>query len=193
MPALIKTEYTAEVTFIGSVTSMDRTELMAHGVDRVELGFDGLAGSVHAGENRASCSRVTTQYPKGTLIRNVRQLSIVSEEELTEIGARMGIERPDPARMGATLVIRGIPDFTHVPPSSRLQNEAGATVTIDMENQPCHFPSKSLEKADPGKGMAFKTAAKDRRGVTAWVERPGLVQVGDVLTLHIPGQRAWRP
>ena len=193
MPALIKTEYTAEVTFIGSVTSMDRTELMAHGMQSVELGFAGIDGSVHAGENRASCSRVVTQYPKGTTIRNVRQLSIISEEELAEIGKEMGVDRPDPGRIGASLVIQGIPDFTHVPPSSRLQSEAGTTITIDMENQPCHFPGKSLEKADPGKGMGFKAAANDRRGVTAWVECPGPLAVGDILTLHIPGQRAWAP
>lgn len=193
MPALIKTDYTAEVTFIGSVTNDDRTALMAEVLERVDLGFAGIAGSVHAGENRASCSRVTTQYPKGTEIRNVRQLSILSEEELAAIGAAMGVERPDPARIGASLVIRGIPDFTHVPPSSRLQNAAGTTLTIDMENQPCHFPGKSLEMDHPGLGRGFKAAAEDRRGVTAWVERPGPLAVGDVLTLHVPGQRGWAP
>ena len=193
MPALIKTDYTAEITFIGSVTNMDRKELMSVVHQSVDLGFHGITGSVHAGETRASCSRVVTQYPKGTEIRNVRQFSIVSEEELAEIGAAMGIERPDPARIGASIVIRGIPDFSHVPPSSRLQNAAGTTLTIDMENQPCHFPGLSLEKVHPGQGKGFKAAAVDRRGVTAWVERPGPLAVGDVLTLHVPGQRAWAP
>lgn len=193
MPALIKTDFTAVVTFIGSVIDTDRAELIAQPAESVELGFDGIVGSVHAGEYRKSCVRVRTQHPEGTQIRNVRQLSVLSEEELAEIGTEMGIERPDPARMGASMVIRGIPDFTHVPPSSRLQSEAGTTITIDMENQPCHFPGKSLEKAHPGQGMGFKVAAKDRRGVTAWVERPGPLRIGDVLTLHVPGQRGWAP
>jgi hypothetical protein len=44
----------------------------------------------------------------------------------------------------------------------------------------------------PGKGAAFKPAAKGLRGVTAWVEREGLFRIGDAITLHIPDQRAWR-
>ena len=30
-----------------------------------------------------------------------------------------------------------------------------------------------------------------RRGVVAWVERPGVLELGQSLTLHIPDQRAW--
>ena len=36
-------------------------------------------------------------------------------------------------------------------------------------------------------------AAEGRRGVTAWVERPGDIRVGDSLTLFLPDQRAWAP
>ncbi|MEM6942014.1 MAG: hypothetical protein AAF509_18060 [Pseudomonadota bacterium] len=35
--------------------------------------------------------------------------------------------------------------------------------------------------------------AEGRRGVTAWVEREGMLRVGDTLRLHVPGQRAWQP
>jgi len=96
-------------------------------------------------------------------------------------------------RVGATMVVRGIPDFSHIPPSSRLQAESGATVTVDMENRPCVFPSKSLEVVHPGKGVGFKPAAKSRRGVCAWVAAEGRVAVGDTLTLHIPDQPNWAP
>ncbi len=99
----------------------------------------------------------------------------------------------DPAWIGASMVISGIPDFTHVPPSSRLQTARGTTLTVDMENQPCHLPAKVIDEDAPGHGRAFKAAAKDRRGVTAWVEREGPLSVGDVVTLHVPGQRAWVP
>lgn len=193
MPALKPTDITATVTWLGAIMDDDRTAMMARSYDRIDLTFAGVEGAFHAGLTRPSCSRVTAQYPKGTDIRNERQLSIVSEEELALIAADMGVNMIDPARIGATMVIRGIPDFTHVPPSSRLQAPSGATVVVDMENRPCIFPAKSLDVVHPGKGKAFKPAAKGRRGVTAWVAAQGAVAVGDTLTLHIPDQRVWAP
>ena len=41
------------------------------------------------------------------------------------------------------------------------------------------------------RGRAFKAAAKGKRGVTAWVERPGSLRIGHKLRLHVPDQRAW--
>ncbi|PHQ83147.1 MAG: sulfurase [Thalassobium sp.] len=193
MPALKPTDMTATVTWLGAIMDDDRTAMMARSYDRIDLTFAGVEGAFHAGLTRPSCSRVTAQYPKGTDIRNERQLSIVSEEELALIAADMGVNRIDPARIGATMVIRGIPDFTHVPPSSRLQAPSGATVVVDMENRPCIFPAKSLDVVHPGKGKAFKPAAKGRRGVTAWVAAQGAIALGDTLTLHIPDQKPWAP
>lgn len=193
MPALKPTEHAATVVWLGLVTSEDRTALMAEARDWLDLTFDGVAGSVHGGATRRSCSRVTAQYRRGTLIRNERQLSLVSAEELAEIAARMGIDRVDPARLGATMVLSGLPDFSHLPPSSRLQAPSGATVTIDMQNRPCQFPARSIETVAPGKGKGFKRAAEGRRGVTAFVACEGRVALGDVLRLHVPDQRAWRP
>ena len=191
MPALKPTAWTAEIVWLGRVESPDRTELRATPADRLDLTFAGLSGSVHSGLTRPSDSRVTAQYPKGTEIRNTRQLSLVSSEELAEIAARLDLPEIDPARLGATLVLRGIPDFSHVPPSSRLQSPSGTTLVVDMENRPCEFPARSLEIAHPGHGTAFRTAARGRRGVTAWVEREGPLLLGDVLRLHVPDQPAW--
>jgi len=137
--------------------------------------------------------RVKNLYPTGTEIRNVRQLSILSREELSEITAEIGLDEMDPGLLGANLILEGIPDFTHVPPSARLQAPNGTTLTIDMENRPCVLPGREIEHQAPGHGAAFKQAAKGRRGVTAWVERPGRLQLGDELTLFIPDQRAWAP
>jgi hypothetical protein len=192
MPALRPTALTATVTWLGTVQDAGRDELWANRRDSLDLTFAGVAGAFHAGLTRPSCSRVKSQYTKGTPIKNERQLSIVSAEELDDIAAAMGIERIDPARLGATMVIRGIPDLTHVPPSARLQAPSGATVVVDMENRPCQFPAKSLEQDYPRLGRGFKAAAAGKRGVTAWVAAQGVVALGDVLTLHIPDQRAWR-
>ena len=192
MPALKPTDIIGEVVWIGQVADRDAS-LRSDALTEATLTFAGIPGEAHGGLTRPSCSRVTSQHPKGTEIRNVRQLSIMSEEELAAIAAACGLPRLDPALAGASLVVRGIPDFTHLPPSSRLQLPDGATLVVDMENQPCHLPAKVINADHPGAGDAFKTAAKGKRGVTAWVEREGRVRLGDAVRLHVPDQRAWRP
>jgi hypothetical protein len=191
MPALNPTSVTGTITWLGVVPHRDAPELDGAPLAEMPLTFAGYAGEVHAGLTRPSCSRVSSQYPRDTEIANVRQLSVISAEELDEIAQTLGLDALDPVWLGASVVIRGIPDFTHVPPSSRLQTQDGVTLTVDMENRPCQFPAKTVERARPGHGKAFKEAAQGKRGVTAWVERPGTLRIGDTVTLHIPDQRPW--
>jgi hypothetical protein len=172
MPALLPTSFTGRITYLGRVLAKPAI-LASHPVDEVFASYAGVEGEVHAGLTRASCSRVLSQYPRDTDIRNVRQFSIVSAEDVAEIAARMGI------------------DFTHLPPSSRLQFNGGATLVVDMENRPCTLPARGIEERFPGFGAKFKPAAQGRRGVTAWVEREGALRVGAGVTLHVPDQRAW--
>lgn len=194
MPAMIPTEYTATVTWLGRVPHRDDENLIVgEPVLTMELTFAGMAGEHHGGQTRPSCSRVTALYPVGTEIRNVRQLSILSSEELSRIAAAIDLPEIDPAWLGASLVIEGIPDFSHVPPSARLQAESGATLVVDMNNRPCKYPARTIERARPGHGKGFKAAAVGLRGVTAWVEREGRLTIGETLRLHIPDQRAWQP
>ena len=190
MPALLPTSFTGTITYLGRVLAKPAI-LASHPLDEVVAAYAGVAGEVHAGLTRASCSRVLAQYPRGTDIRNVRQFSIVSAEDVAEIAARMGIDALDPSLLGASMVIAGIPDFTHLPPGSRLQFDGGATLVVDMENRPCTLPAKGIEAAYPGFGAKFKPAAQGRRGVTAWVEREGVLRMGARVTLHVPDQRAW--
>eukprot|EP01068_Selenidium_serpulae_P016160 Selendium_serpulae@DN6272_c0_g1_i8.p2 len=150
-------------------------------------------GDAHSGETRPSCARVTMLHPRGTKIRNSRQLSILSAEENEGIAAALELETLDPCWLGANIVVKGIPDFTHIPPGSRLRTAAGTTLTVDLENAPCNWPAKEIESEVPGRGKKFKKAADGRRGVTAWVERPGPLAVGDAVTLFVPTQRVWAP
>jgi MOSC domain-containing protein YiiM len=194
MPALIPTDYTARVVWLGyQPVPVEKLVITAKPLTEMPLTFAGFAGEVHAGETRPSCSRVTKQHPKNTTIRNVRQLCVVSAEEMAEVAAEMGIAAMDYAWVGASLVLEGIPDLTHLPPSSRLQGPDGVTLVVDMENLPCQEPAVTIDKALPGQGKGFKTAAKDKRGITAWVEREGTLRIGDEVRLHIPAQRAWTP
>ena len=113
MPALKKTEFVGEVTFLGRVVDRE-AGLQSERLDQVELDWGGMAGEAHGGLTRKSCSRVASQYPKNTEIRNVRALSVVSHEELAVIAQKTGLDQLDPTLLGASLVISGIPDFTHI-------------------------------------------------------------------------------
>lgn len=190
MPALKPLNLTGEIVWLGHVPDRE-VALASTAQGEMALTFAGPEGEDHGGLTRPSCSRVISQYPRGTEIKNTRQLSIVSAEELAQIADVMGVDALDPWLVGATMVVSGIPDFSHLPPSSRLQIANGATLTVDMQNRPCHLPAAEIEGAHPGKGRAFKAAARGLRGVTAWVEREGTARVGDPVTLHVPDQRAW--
>jgi len=189
-PALKATGHAAEVLWLGQVTDR-KAQLESRPAATLDLTFAGPAGESHGGVTRPSCSRVLGLYPRGTEIRNTRQLSVLSDEELALIAADMGLDRLDPALVGASMVLRGLPDFSHVPPGSRLLADSGACLTVDMENRPCTLPARPIETVHPGLGARFKRAARGRRGVTAWVEAEGTVALGDRLRLFIPDQPAW--
>jgi len=194
MPALVPTDHCARVVWLGfQPVPVEKLVITAEPVTEMPLSFAGFAGEVHAGLTRPSCSRVLKQHPRNTEIRNVRQLCVVSAEEMAEVARKMGLEAIDYAWVGASLVLEGIPDLTHLPPSSRLQGPDGVTLVVDMENLPCQEPAVTIEKALPGQGKGFKRAAEGRRGVTAWVEREGVLRLGDEMRLHIPAQRGWQP
>lgn len=191
MPALIPTDHSATITWIGCVADQNE-DIRSDALGQVDLTWDGVPGEFHGGRTRQACVRVKDQHEQGTEIANVRQLSMVSAEEMAAIAAEIGIDALEPEWLGASLVVEGIDDFSRLPPSSRLQTESGTALIIDMENRPCIWPAKELEKEHPGLGKRFKPAAAHRRGVTAWVERPGPLRIGDRMRLHVPDQRPWK-
>ncbi len=184
--------YAARITWLGHVA--DRAAALAsEGQAQAVLTYGGIEGEDHGGVTRPACSRVSILHPRDTQIRNTRQLTILAAEQIDEIAQNMGLDHFDPAWIGVSMVVEGIPDFSYVPPSSRLQTPDGATLTIDMVNHPCTLSGRSVERFAPGYGPKFKPAAVDLRGVTAWVEREGTLTVGDEIRLFVPKQRGWRP
>jgi len=179
-----------------------KVELLLRGADRaagleksqvpaITLTFAGIAGDCHAGLTRKSDSRTLRLYRRDTDIRNVRQLSLLSTEELAEVAAAMGIPEVKPEWVGANLVTSGIPDLTLLPPSTRLQFPSGATLVVDLENAPCRFVADVIAKHQPEAADRWIKAATHKRGVTAWVEREGEVRHGDAITLFLPPQRLY--
>lgn len=160
-------------------------------VNEARLLFSGMEGDCHGGLTRKSDSRMLKQYKRGTPVRNSRQLSILSAEELAEVALRMGIPAVRPEWVGANMVIRGIPDLTLLPPGSRLQFASGAMIVIDAENHPCRYPADIIARHHPEVKQGFVKAAMHKRGVVGWVEAEGTIRTGDSIVIWIPPQRIY--
>ncbi|MFT5114917.1 MAG: MOSC domain-containing protein YiiM [Parasphingorhabdus sp.] len=189
-----------EANFLGSVlqalivptgTDAKVTIVSEPLLERIEVTFEGLSGESHSGLTREACVRTREIYDKGTQIRNVRQITIISEEEMALIAKGMDIDFIKPEWLGANLLVSGIPNLTLLPPSTRLLFSGGVCLVIDMENLPCGYPAKEIQKAHEGKGKLFMRNAHQRRGVTAWVEKEGSVATGDSIRVFMPAQSTW--
>ena len=167
-------------------TTLEKSE-----VAKLDLRFEGIVGDFHAGLTRKSDSRNLKHYPRNTDIRNVRQVTIVSEEELAEIAAAMDIPEAKPEWLWANIVTSGIPDLTLLPPPARLQFPSGATLVVDMENLPCRQVADVILQHHPDVSVGFVKAGWNKRGLTAWVEREGVVSSGDAMVVWIPQQRIY--
>lgn len=189
-------ELLTKLSFNGTVDVLlanpDRdTGLEKQPVPEARLLFSGVEGDCHGGITRKSDSRMLKQYKRGTEVRNSRQLSILSAEELAEVAARMGIPAVKPEWVGANMVLSGIPDLTLLPPSTRLQFPSGAMVVVDAENHPCRYPADIIARHHPEAKKGFVATAMHKRGVVGWVEAEGVVRRGDAVTIWIPPQRLY--
>ena len=162
--------------------------LASERVRSIEVTYEGFKGEAHGGLTRPACSRVKLQYDQGTEIRNTRQISILSSEELVQVAKNMEIERVEPEWVGANLLLSGIPDLSLLPPSTRLIFDGGVSIVIDMENGPCKYPGEVIDEYFPGYGKRFPKAARHLRGATAWVEKEGNICSGEMVSVHFPVQ-----
>jgi len=162
----------------------------------LELTFDGITGDFHAGNTRRSGGR-EPWYPRGTEIRNERQLSIVAPDELAAIAARMGIAEVSPEWLGANLLLEGAPRLSMLPAGTMLFFQGGVTLKVDAQNGPCRIAGRAVAE---GAGMAdveagsllFPKSAKRLRGLVAWVEKPGRIAAGEQVSVRIPEQWIYR-
>lgn len=162
-------------------------------VEKLELTYEGVKNDYHAGTLRQSGAR-EPWYPRGTEMRNERQLSILSTKELSEVALTMGIERVDAGWIGANLVLDGIPSLTYLPPRTLLMFDGGVTIRVDGDNGPCKHAGAEIarhvgETADDLKNtetaLNFVKAAKMKRGLVGWVEREGSISPGEGVTARI--------
>ncbi len=161
-------------------------------VGEIELTFEGIPGDVHAGQTRRSGGR-EPWYTRGTIMRNERQVTIVSRDELAAAASDMGIEQIAPEWIGANMTLSGVPMLSMLPASTLLFFAGGATIKIDFQNGPCSLSGASIARhlgreGDKDLALAFPKHAKRRRGVLGWVEKPGVIAVGASVRVQLPEQ-----
>lgn len=163
-----------------------------HAVEELRLGFEGIAGDFHAGATRRSGGR-EPWYARGTEMRNERQLSLVAADELAIVAQRMGLEEIRPEWIGANLLVEGVPRLSMLPAGSLLFFKGGVTIKIDAQNKPCRIAGQSIAEhvraADhEDTALQFPKMAKRLRGLVAWVEKPGIIRVGEEISVRVPEQ-----
>jgi len=162
--------------------------LVARPVPVLELDFGGVVGDRHHGITRPADSRQARFYPRGTMIRNRRQLTLVSAEELAEVAQRLGVPEVRAEWLGANLLVEGLPDLSTLPPGTRLLFSSGAGLVCEAVNQPCRLPAQVVQQHFPESSAQsqFVRAAFGRRGIAATVERPAPIRVSDRATVVPP-------
>ena len=170
-------------------------DFVTHSVSSLDLNYEGIEDDIHAGLTRKSGAR-EPWYERGTEMRNERQLSIVSVEELADISNDLNVGDVDPGWIGANLVFEGIPRMSFLPPRTLILFDHGVTLRVDGYNAPCRLAGGSIAKhagkvsdeEDPSRSQTaldFKEAGHMKRGLVAWVEREGVIRPGDEFTARI--------
>jgi hypothetical protein len=179
---------------LGVLLGLEANSLVTTSCAAATVTFEGLEGDKHTGWTRGADGR-TPYYQRGTTIRNIRQVSIVSQEDLDEIAAKLGLPEICPEWLGANLLLEGIPHLSLLPPGTRLAFPQAAVLRVEEENQPCLGPGKIIaaQYDNPKLASRFVKAALQRRGVVATVELPGKITAGDSVSAETPAQVMYQP
>ncbi|MEE9314713.1 MAG: molybdenum cofactor sulfurase [Rhizobiaceae bacterium] len=159
-------------------------------VEELSLTFDGVPGDFHSGPTRKSGGR-EPWYPRGTEIKNERQLSLLSPDELRLVAQKMDIPELKPEWIGGNLLLEGIDNLTMLPPRTLLFFENGVTIKIDGDNGPCRISGRSIAGHYEGRDdieLDFVKQAQNLRGLLGWVEKPGVISMGENFEARIHPQ-----
>ncbi len=158
--------------------------------EALSLTYEGIPGDRHFGWTRRSSGR-EPWYPRGTEIRNERQLSLLAPDDLIRIAERLGVPELKPEWIGGNLLLEGLPHFSMLPAGTHLTFEGGAVVVIAAQNHPCRLSGRSLAQHYPDRPeveLGFTKVAKRLRGLVGWVERPGMIRNGATVSVRVPEQ-----
>lgn len=152
--------------------------------EQLNLTPEGIEGDTHSGLNMIS---------GGEEIRNNRQVSLVSVDEMEDIAQAMDLPSIDAGWIGSNLLIEGIQDLSKLPSGTRLLFARETVLVIAEENTPCTSAGRAVQEQYPHKlklSSLFSKAALGKRGLLAWVEQPGEIRVGDKVLAQLPSKIA---
>lgn len=152
-------------------------------VNSIKLEFAGIPGDRHFGSTMLTGAREKHAFARGTEITNYRQISIVDQAELAKIAANLKINGLAAGTIADNICTEGLPDLTALPLMSRLVFPSGASIMTGGANAPCTIAGAMVESVYGTAPHHFPKAAMNLRGVTGWVERPGVINAGDPISV----------
>ena len=184
------------VAKVVSVHSGAKDDTSRDGVPAIQVELDGIVGNSHRSYTRGTWSG--DKQPKGTVRRNERQWSAVSEEELEQIRVDMDLKDSLTATsLSANLCLRGVPELSRMPKGTVLKFPSGAELIVVEYNPPCLDKGTYLagiHETKSGKPLAptaFAKAAKLSRGVVGVVDVAGEIRAGDDVSITVYETPAW--
>jgi hypothetical protein len=159
-----------------------RGEVASQRVDSLFLGPLGIEGDRHAGPTLVAGPR-QKGVPRGTVLKNTRQVSLVSVEESAAVATSLGIASLDMTWLAANIELTW-PSLTKLASGTRLRFSGGVVLALEGENEPCRKVGKVVAaKTGLALESKFVKAAWGLRGVVGWVETPGRIIVGESVAL----------
>lgn len=152
-------------------------------VNSIKLEFAGIPGDRHFGSTMLTGAREKHAFERGTEISNYRQISVVDRAELAKVAANLGIDELAAGTIADNICTEGLPDLTALPLMSRLVFPSGASIMTGGANAPCTIAGAMVESVYGTAPQRFPKAAMNLRGITGWVERPGVINTGDPITV----------
>ena len=151
----------------------------------LDFAFDGIVGDRHRGLTRKAWEH-TDKQPGGTERRNERQWSAVAQEDLDQASQVLSLTRALSAGdVAVNLSIAGVPEFSRLPRGTTLTFEGGVVLMVEEYNPPCRPMSQYVAEGHetttgvPLGAADFIEASKFSRGLVGVVEVPGVVSVGE--------------
>ena len=173
-----------------AVSAGGNDDLSKNDVGQIEVDFFGIVGDHHAGVSREAYGG--DREPKGTILRNDRQWSGVSIEELTEMSDMLDLAEPITAStLGANLCFEGVNDFSMLPRGSRLKFPSGAVLTVEEYNPPCSDMGAQIaakytsDSSTPLTATSWLRPAAGRRGLVGVIDVPGEIKTGDEVEIRL--------
>lgn len=177
--------------------SRDRLGFVSTRVERLDLDHGGIPGDRHHGASRVAGPR-ERWLPRGTSLRNDRQLSALSVDDLATVAASLDLDRLPPEWLGGNLLVEGIAAFSHIAPGSQFAIggvwsgkgcfDGGCVLRVEAYNVPCRLTGRAIAAATgrPELEFAFVKAAARLRGLVLSVTMPGPVVPGDAVVVIPP-------